>query len=51
MNSYLKGDMQLSIKTFVILANFLQPLGRKDTDADRGYIIFQPFLFITKIII
>jgi hypothetical protein len=26
-------DMQLSIKTFATLVNFLQPVGCKDTDA------------------
>jgi hypothetical protein len=30
----LEVDMQLSIKTFATLANFLQPIGRKDTDVD-----------------
>ena len=49
MNSYLTADMQLSIKTFAILANFLQPVGYKDMDADGEYSTF--FLFITKITI
>jgi hypothetical protein len=44
MNSYLKVDMQLSIKTFATLANFLQPIGRKDTDAYRGFHL--PTFFI-----
>ena len=29
--------MPLSIMIFATLANFLQPVGRKDTDADREY--------------
>jgi hypothetical protein len=40
--------MQLSIKTFATLANFLHPVGCKDTDADREGIIFQTFFIYYK---
>jgi len=48
MNSYLKVDMPLSIKTFATLANFLQPIGRKDTDAYRGFHLPTFFYLLQK---
>jgi hypothetical protein len=48
MNSYLKVDMQLSIMIFATLANFLQPVGRKDTDVDRGFHLPTFFYLLQK---
>ena len=37
MNSYLNAAIQLSIKTFAVLASFLQLAGLKVVDANSGY--------------